>query len=357
MAPIGFIKGQFIEVIEWTDNTSNTIVHKFPVRNSNIKMGAQLTVRESQAAIFVNEGIVADLFTPGRYMLSTQNMPVMTALNSWRYGFNSPFKADVYFVNTKQFTNQKWGTTNPVMMRDPELGALRLRGFGTYAFRVSDPLMFLKEIFGTSQTFETEDISNQLKSFLVSALTDCIAELRVPAFDLAMHYGKIGEAACRSVAPRFEAYGLKLTSVIVENLSLPPEVEKVLDQRTSMGVIGNALPQYAQYQATEAMRDAARNPGGFSGAGVSMGAGAAMGRMMGDAMGQLNQQAQQQAQQQAFAQQQAQQQAFAQQQAQQQAQTPSAPGASGSAPRFCHQCGASLASNARFCPQCGEKLQ
>ena len=355
MALIGFIKGQFIEVIEWTDNTSNTIVYRFPVRGSNIKMGAQLTVRESQAAIFVNEGVVADLFTPGRYMLSTQNMPVLTALNSWRHGFNSPFKADVYFVNTKQFANQRWGTTNPIMMRDPELGALRLRGFGTYAFRVSDPLVFMKEIFGTSQAFETEDITNQLKSFLVSGLTDCIAELRVPAFDLAMNYGKIGEAACRSVMPRFEAFGLKLTSVVVENLSLPPEVEKVLDQRTSMGVIGSALPQYAQYQATEAMRDAARNKGGISGAGIGMGAGAALGRMMGDAMGQLNQQAAAQAQQQT------QQQAQYQPQAQHQPQTP-APAASGAqgaggGARFCQQCGAALAENARFCPQCGEKIQ
>ncbi|MDR3121259.1 MAG: SPFH domain-containing protein [Clostridiales bacterium] len=343
MALFQMIRNQFIEVIEWTDNSQNTLVYKFPVRGSNIKMGAQLTVRESQAAVFLNEGTVADMFTPGRYELSTQNMPVMTALNSWKFGFNSPFKADVFFVNTRQFTDQKWGTMNPVMMRDSELGVLRLRGFGSLSYRVSDPVVFLKEIFGTSASFETGDIANHLKSLVVSALTDYLAEMQVPAFDLARYYDEIGEGVRKKVGGRFDAIGLKLTAVLVENLSLPPEVEKVLDQRTSMGVIGGGIQQYAQYQSVEAIRDAARNPGGMAGAGAGIGAGAAIGKMMSDALNSPAVQAPQPTQ--------ATQAAQPTQMSQPTQNPRPAEGA-----RFCQGCGAALSPGARFCPQCGEPI-
>ena len=188
MGLFNFIKSQFIDVIEWSDTTTDTMVYCFPVQNKEIKMGAQLTVRESQAAIFVNEGQVADVFGPGRYELSTQNMPVLTKLKSWKYGFDSPFKADVYFVNTKQFTDQKWGTSNPIMMRDREFGIIRLRAFGIFSFRVSEPVVFLKEIFGTNQVFDTDSITGQLKRSLISGISDLLGETNIAAIDLARFY-------------------------------------------------------------------------------------------------------------------------------------------------------------------------
>lgn len=289
MGLFDFIKGQFIEVIEWTDNSTDTIVYRFPVQNKEIKMGARLTVRESQVAVFVSEGQIADVFTPGMYELYTQNIPVLTKLKAWKFGFNSPFKAEVYFVNTKQFTNQKWGTTNPVMMRDAEFGMLRLRAFGAYSFKVIDAEKFLKEIFGTNQHFDTESIAGQLRRSIVSGITDLLGETNVPAIDLARFYDELGEEAKNRLQPRFEAFGLQLASFYFENISLPEEVEKVLDKRTSMGVLGN-MQQYAQYQAAEAIREAARNEGGgFAGAGVGMGAGAAIGNVMAEAMRGINQ--------------------------------------------------------------------
>lgn len=283
-----FIKSQFIEVIEWTDNTSDTMVYRFPVENKEIKMGAQLTVRESQAAVFINEGKTADIFGPGRYMLSTENMPVLTKLKSWKYGFESPFKAEVYFVNTKQFTNQKWGTSNPVMMRDTEFGMLRLRAYGNYSYRVSDPEVFMKEIFGSNQEFTTHKISGHLKGVIISGLTDLLAESKIPALDLAMHYDELSQLAREKMNSRFADYGFSLTTFFIENISLPEEVEKVMDKRTSMGVLGN-LNQYTQYQSAEALRDAAQNEGGFAGAGVGIGAGAAIGNIMGQAFNNQNQ--------------------------------------------------------------------
>lgn len=288
MGLFDFIKNQFIEVIEWTDDSTDTMVYRFPVENKEIKMGAQLTVRESQAAIFVNEGVIADVFSPGRHELATENMPVLTKLKSWKYGFNSPFKAEVYFVNTKQFTDQKWGTANPVMMRDAEFGMLRLRAYGIFSFRVVEPVKFLKEIFGTNGLFDTESITGQLKRSIVSGISDILGESKVPAIDLAMYYDELSESAKVRLQPRFDTYGLQLVTFYFENISLPEEVEKVLDKRTSMGVIGN-MNQYAQYQAAEAIRDAANNPGGLSGAGVGLGAGAAIGNMFADSMRTMSQ--------------------------------------------------------------------
>lgn len=282
MGLFDFAKNQLLDVIEWTDSSTNLMVYRFPTGNKEIQMGAQLTVRESQVAIFVNEGQIADIFSPGRYELTTANLPVLTKLKSWKYGFDSPFKSEVYFVNTKQFTDEKWGTSNPIMMRDKDFGMLRLRAYGIYSFKVQDAAKFLKEVFGTSATFDKDSITGQLKRSIVSGLTDLIAESKIPALDLAMKYDELSEQAVHKLQERFDIFGFKIISFYIENISLPEEVEAILDKRTSMGVLGD-MNQYAQYQTAEAIRDAAKNEGsGFTNAGVGLGAGAAIGNMMGN---------------------------------------------------------------------------
>ena len=228
------------------------MVYRYERDGKEIMMGAQLTVRESQVAVFVNEGKIADIFQPGRYELSTQNMPIMTALKSWKYGFKSPFQAEVYFVNTKQFLDLKWGTSNPVMMRDSEFGMVRLRAFGIYSFRVSDPAAFLKEVFGTTELMTVEGVEGQIKRTVVSTLSDIIAQSKIPALDLAANYDELSQFALSSLSPRFAGLGLKLESFVIENISLHQEVEQAMDHRTSMGVVGD-LGRYAQFQAAEAI--------------------------------------------------------------------------------------------------------
>jgi len=323
MGILNMIKGQLIDVIEWTDDSSKTMVHKYDMNGKEIMMGAQLTVRESQVAIFVNEGQLADVFEPGRYELQTSNMPILTALKSWKYGFNSPFKSDVYFVNTKQFLDMKWGTSNPVMMRDAEFGMIRLRAFGIYSFRVSDPETFLKEVFGTSALFTVEGVEGQIKRTLVSGLSDAIAESKIPALDLAANYDEIANYALQAINPKLASLGLSLCSFVIENISLPEEVEKSMDKRTSMGVLGN-LDNYAKYQAAEAMREAANNNGGngMAGMGVGMGAGAAMGQMFVQSMANTT--------------------------------APAAAPAVQSA-AACSACGAAIPAGSKFCPECGAK--
>ena len=326
MGIFDILKGQLIDVIEWTDSSTDTMVHKYDMNGKEIMMGAQLTVRESQVAIFVNEGQLADVFMPGRYELSTSNMPIMTALKAWKFGFNSPFKSDVYFVNTKQFLDQKWGTSNPVMMRDAEFGMIRLRAFGIYSFRVTDPEAFLKEVFGTAALFTVDGVEGQIKRTLVSGLSDAIAESKIPALDLAANYDELANYAIQAINPKLAPLGLGLTSFVIENISLPEEVEKSMDKRTSMGVLGD-LNKYTQYQAAEAMREAANNPGGMAGMGVGMGAGVTMGQMFTQAMAQPQQAAPVQ-------------------------HAPAAPAAG-----FCSGCGAPLTAGAKFCSNCGQKQE
>ena len=338
------LRGQFIDVIEWVDPSDKVMVYRYEDNNREIMMGAQLTVRESQVAIFVNEGKIADIFQPGRYELSTQNMPIMTMLRSWKYDFNSPFKSEVYFVNTKQFLNQKWGTSNPVMMRDSEFGMIRIRAFGVYSFRVSDPEVFLKEVFGTSDLYTVDGVEGQIKRTIVSALSDVIAESKIPALDLAANYDELSAFALKSIAPRLTPLGLKLESVVIENISLPQEVEQAMDKRTSMGVMGD-LNRYTQFQAAEALRDAAKNEGGVAGVGAGLGAGMMMNQMMQQAMA-------------------------GSQPAPHQATVPcvSCRAAISPAAKFCPECGArqapegcctacnaELAPGAKFCPECGAK--
>ncbi|WP_442602334.1 SPFH domain-containing protein [Paenibacillus sp. KN14-4R] len=283
MGLFSFIKGQFIEVIEWMENTES-IIYQFPAYDHAIKMGAKLIVRESQAAIFLNEGQIADVFGPGTYTLSTQNMPVLTALKSWAHAFNSPFKADVIFVNTANITDQRWGTTNPVIMRDQEFGIIRLRGFGKYAFKVNDPALFMKEVFGTKSHFSPEQISGTLKSIIVSGVSDLLAESRIPIIDFALHYDELSQQGITKFQSQFNAIGLELTIFLIENISLPEDVEKMIDKRSSMNIAGN-LDAYMKFQTAEALREAANNPdGGAAGTGVGLGAGMAMGQIAGQMM-------------------------------------------------------------------------
>ena len=279
------ITGELVDIIEWLDPTSDTMVHRFERHGNEIKHGAKLTVREGQVAVFINEGKIADVFNPGMYTLDTQNLPIISTLQSWRHGFESPFKAEVYFISTRRFTNLKWGTKNPIMLRDAEFGPLRLRMFGTYSMRVENPVAFVKEIVGTDGTFTTEEVTEQLRNIIVARFSDLLAESKIPALDLAANYDELGKFATDKMHPDFEAYGLDVTNLLVENVSLPPEVEAALDKRTSMGVIGN-LQQYTQFQAANAMEAAAKNPGGEAAGGIGLGMGFAMANQMANSFGQ-----------------------------------------------------------------------
>ncbi|MCG3118085.1 MAG: hypothetical protein ALAOOOJD_00219 [bacterium] len=280
------IRGEFIDVIEWTAPSENEIMaYRFRRYNNEIKMGAKLTVREGQAAVFVNEGKIADLFQPGLYELSTQNMPIMTTLNSWKYGFNSPFKAEVYFIQTKQFTDLKWGTANPIMMRDAEFGAVRIRAYGTYVIKVVDPKTFVQQLVSTDPEFEVYEISTQLRNVIVSRFADVLAEAKIPVLDLAGNYDKLGKFICDRINDEFTAFGIDLLNFYIENISLPSNVEEVLDRRTAMGVVGN-IDAYIKYQSAEAIRDAAQNPsGGAAGIGAGLGAGMGIAQRMMESLG------------------------------------------------------------------------
>jgi len=281
-----FIKTELIDIIEWLDPTGDTMVYRFERHENEIKNGAQLIVRPGQAAVFVDQGQIADVFQPGRYELVTQNLPILSTLRGWKYGFDSPFKAEVYFVSTKVFTDMKWGTKNPIMLRDPEFGPVRLRAFGTYAVRVSEPAKFIAQIVGTNGVFTTDGISDQIRNFVVSRFTEALGEGKIPALDLAANFSELGAAVKAVIGPEVAEYGLEVTTFLVENISLPEEVEKALDKRTSMGVIGN-LNAYTQFQAANAIEAAAKNPGGSAAAdGMGMGMGFAMAQQMANAMGQ-----------------------------------------------------------------------
>ncbi|MEM7545653.1 MAG: SPFH domain-containing protein [Pseudomonadota bacterium] len=276
------LTGEFIDVIEWTDDTRDTMVWRFERHGNEIKYGAKLTVREGQAAVFVHEGQLADVFGPGLYMLETNNMPIMTTLQHWDHGFRSPFKSEIYFVSTRRFQDLKWGTKNPIMLRDPEFGPTRLRAFGTYSIRVTDPALFLREIVGTDGEVTTDEITFQLRNVIVSRFSNALASSGIAVLDLAANTDDLGEFLKKRIAPELAAYGIETPAMFVENISLPEEVEKALDKRTSMGVVGD-LGKYTQFQTAEAMRTAAENPGsagGGMGAGLGMGMGMAMANQM-----------------------------------------------------------------------------
>ena len=275
MSIFDFLSGQFIDVIHWTDTTRDTMVWRFERHGHEIKYGAKLTVREGQAAVFVHEGQLADVFTPGLYMLETNNMPVMTSLQHWDHGFKSPFKSEIYFVNTTRFSNLKWGTKNPIMLRDPELGPTRLRAFGTYTVRVADPALFLREIVGTDGEFTMDEISYQIRNVIVQEFSRALAASGIPVLDMAANTADLGKLVAGAIDPTLKNYGLSLPELYIENISLPPAVEKALDARTSRGIAGN-LDDHLKYKAAEAM--ATENAA--AGQAMGMGMGAALGMQM-----------------------------------------------------------------------------
>nr|WP_232303577.1 SPFH domain-containing protein [Pseudofrankia sp. DC12] len=281
---MGRIRGEFVDIIEWTDDSRDTIVWRFPRYENEIKMGAKLTVRESQAAVFVNEGQIADAYPPGMYTLETQNMPVLSTLKGWKYGFNSPFKAEVYFVTTRQFTDLKWGTQNPVIVRDPEFGMVRLRAFGAFAMRVVSPSLLLKELAGTDPQFRTEEVSEFLRQLIVGRLGGALANAHVPMLDLATRQDQLGGTLAKALTEELAPYGIAIPKFVIENISLPPEVEEAIDKRSQMGILGN-LDQYTQFQTANAIEAAAQNQGG-AGEGLGIGLGMALGQRAAGGVGQ-----------------------------------------------------------------------
>ena len=312
---MGFFKSNLLKSLEWTDSSKNTLVYKYPMDGRQIQYGSKLTVRESQVAVFLNKGKIADIFGPGMYTLRTSNLPILTQLLSLPYGFKSPFYADVFFVNTKQFTNLKWGTSNPITMRDKEFGTIRLRGYGSYSFKVDNPEVFLKELFGTNSTFETEDIESYLKSILVTAISDCIAEAKISALDIASNLNEFSKVARESASASFTELGLKLNKLLIENISFPEAVEKAIDTRSSMGVMGDSMDTFVKYQSAQAITEAAKNQG-VAGLGTQIGVGATIAEVMKDSISSSKQ----------------------------------------TEGTFCPKCGAAVGDDA-FCSKCGNKLK
>jgi membrane protease subunit (stomatin/prohibitin family) len=269
------LKSQLIDIIEWRDDTPDTMVWRFQRPDDEIMNGAKLVVREGQAAALVSQGQLADVFLPGTHVLATENVPVLSKLMGWKYGFHSPFKAEVYFVSTRVFTDRKWGTKNPIMMRDADFGVVRLRAFGTYAVRAKYPPVLLRNLVGTASRFSIDDINDQLRDLLTAKVSDALGNGHVAAIDLAGHYAEMATPICQAIDPDFAALGLELVKFVIENVSLPPEVEAAMDKRTSMGVIGD-MGKFSQFSAANAIGDAARNPSGLAGAGAALGVGMAM---------------------------------------------------------------------------------
>lgn len=274
------LKRQLLKVIEYKDTSENVLAHRYELTDrAEIMNGCQLIVREGQSAILVSEGQIADVFGPGRHKLETKNIPILSSLKGWAYGFDSPFKADVYFINTNIFLNQKWGTSNPVMMRDKEFGVVRLRGYGKFTYRITDPKVFLKDILGAKKSLDTEYLKDQFRSLIVSGFSDALAESKISALDLAANYNEFGEFLTQSVTKKFQTYGITVNEVLIENISLPEEVEKMLDTKTQVGMMKDDMNAFVQFQSAQAIRDAAKNEGGAAGIGVGMGAGIGLGKM------------------------------------------------------------------------------
>jgi membrane protease subunit (stomatin/prohibitin family) len=285
MGLLNWVKNQLIDVIEFTDDSANTLVWRFPRAGNEIKNGAQLIVREGQVAVFVHEGQIGDVFKPGRYQLTTANIPVLTSLSSWKYGFNSPFKCEVYFVSTKQYTEMRWGTANPIPMRDPDFGMVRVRAFGGYAIKVNPDGAgtFIKEIVGTDGDFKIEEIEGVLRRNLLQVLLSAIGSLQMGVLQMSGNAVGVAQQVKPAVAEAFSKFGVLLTDFQIESISLPPEIEKAMDERAKIGAMGG-MQNFVQAQAAYAMRDAAQNQSGMAGLGAGVGAGIGVGQMMGQAM-------------------------------------------------------------------------
>ena len=277
------VRGEFVDIIEWLDDTENTLVHRFERYENEIKYEAQLVVREGQQAVFISEGKIADVFNPGRHVLTTKNLPILTTLQGWKYGFHSPFKAEVYFCSTRQFTNLKWGTPGPVTMRDKEFGPVRVTSFGIYAIRIKDPAVFIKEIAGTDGHFTTESIEDNLRGKIGLRVKEVFPETNIPVIDLESKVVTLGQMLKDRIASGFAGFGLELTELQVQDIGLPEEVERAIDKAGAMKAVGN-LAAFTQYQTAEAIPTAAANPGGAAAAGVGMGMGFGMANQMAQSM-------------------------------------------------------------------------
>jgi membrane protease subunit (stomatin/prohibitin family) len=326
-----FISNQWLDVLDWTEPEDGILAYRYPMQDREIQNGGKLTVRDSQWAVFVNEGKVADAFGPGLYTLNTNTLPILTYLKNWDKKFQSPFKSDVYFFSSRIQTDQHWGTQNPITIRDKEFGAIRLRGFGIYSYHITDAKSFYSKISGTRDTYHVADLEGQLRNTIIAKMTDTFAQSQVPFLDMAANQGALGEKISEQLKPAFTDYGLSLDSFVVENLSLPDELQKALDQRISMNVLGD-MGKFTQYQVAQSLPIAAANEGaGGVGIGAGLGAGVAMGQAMMDAV------------------------------------RPSTSGSGGSggspiaaagaastATKFCSECGKPIARSAKFCPECGK---
>ncbi len=285
MGLMDYLKTQFLEIIQWQDDSRDTISFRYPDMDKEIKRGAQLIVRESQVAQVIYLGQFGDTFGPGKWTLTTDNIPILSTLKGWKYGLESPFKADVYFVNTRLFTGNKWGTANPIMMRDPDFGIVRVRAYGTFDFHVVDPKLFLKEVAGTDDHFRLDEFADTMRSRIVSVFTDALATAKVPVLDVASRYQEMGEALLPLINPAVTSkYGLEISSFILENVSLPPEVEQAMDKRSSMAAVGN-LNDYVKFQMAEGMTKGGGEGAGMASTAAGLGAGLAMGQQMMAAMG------------------------------------------------------------------------
>ncbi|MDN4589781.1 hypothetical protein DBA29_14890 [Xenophilus aerolatus] len=283
MALMDFIKKQFIDIIQWTETGDGTLAWRFPMQEMEIQNGASLTVRESQMAVFVNEGQVADVFGPGMYKLTTQTLPVLTYLKNWDKLFESPFKSDVYFFSTRQQVDQKWGTPQPITIRDKDFGAVRLRAFGNYAFRIADPKLFHTEISGTRDTYTVADLDGQLRGLVLQNISTAIAASGVPFLDLAANQIEFAKALAAQLNPEFAKIGVKLETITVQNVSLPEELQKILDQKIGMGMVGNDMGKFMQYQTAQAIpkfAEGAGQGGGIAGDAMGLGAGVALGQVL-----------------------------------------------------------------------------
>lgn len=281
------LKGELLDIIQWLDDSNDTLLYRFPRYNNEIKYNAELVVREGQMAVFINEGQIADVFGPGTHTLNTRNLPVLATLKGWKYGFESPFKAEVYFCSTRQFTNLKWGTPGPCTMRDPEFGAVRVTAFGIYAMKIKDPTVFIREIAGTDSNFSIDEIQENLKGKIGLRIKELLPELQIPVIELESKVAALGELLQERIAPAFEGFGISLTEVQVQDVGLPEEVEQAIDKAGAMRVIGN-MQTFTQYETANAIKDAAQNPGGLAAAGAGVGIGIGMaGQMAGASAAQV----------------------------------------------------------------------
>ncbi|MGA8727328.1 MAG: SPFH domain-containing protein [Terracidiphilus sp.] len=314
-----FLGKQLIDVIQWNEAEDGMLAFRYPMQDMEIQNGGQLTVRESQMAAFVNEGKIADIFGPGLHTLTTRNLPLLTDLMNWDKGFESPFKSDVYFFSTRLQIDQKWGTATPITIRDKEFGAVRLRGYGIYSYRIADPRVFFNQISGTRQTYFVTELEGQLRNTIVARMTDIFATSDVSFLDMAANQDALGQKIAEQMKPAFTALGLELNQFVVENISLPDELQKVMDQRIGTGMAGD-LGRYTQFETAQALPIAAANPGGAAGMGVGLGAGVAMAQTVMAAI---------------------------------KSPADSAPGAAVGT-RFCIECGKTIPDRAKFCPECGK---